>query len=79
MSPDLSIVDRRECRDFISDRLEQGGRVPTPEECVRLWRKWRETNDAIREGLNEMRAGLGQQFLAEFREYNGIPPRHEKR
>ncbi len=78
MECDLIETDLKDFRDFISGQLERGGRVPTPEECLRLWREWRETNDAIRQGIADADGRLGQpldEFLAEFRHRNGLPVR----
>ena len=78
MAPDSATANLKEFRDFVSGQIERGGPVPTPEECVRLWREWREVNEAIREGLDQVDRGLVQpvdEFMTEFRLRNGLPPR----
>ena len=74
MATDVT-ADLKEFRDFVDRQLGRGGPTPSPEECVRLWRERQEVNAAIREGLEQMRAGLGrplEEFAAEFRRRNGI-------
>ncbi len=49
--------------------------IPSPEECLRLWRERQEVNAAVREGLDQMRAGFGQpleEFVSEIRFRNGF-------
>lgn len=78
MAPDVATADLKDFRDFVSGQLDRGGQVPTPEECVRLWREWREVNEAIRDGLDQVDRGLVQpfdEFMKEFRQRNGLPPR----
>ena len=69
MSADLR-TELQEFREFLSRRLSEEGPVPSPEECLRLWRERCETLEAIEQGLAEAEAGLGvpyRQFLGEFR------------
>jgi hypothetical protein len=72
-----AMTDLREFRDFVSRQIERARFAPTPEECLLLWREWRETNDGIREGLSQLDAGLGKpldEVLTIFRDRNGLPP-----
>lgn len=72
---------------FLGDQLARGGSMPTPEECLDLWRAQRVSEDgldaeaeaeAIREAIEDMRAGdVGQplrEFLDEFRGRKKINP-----
>ena len=79
MALDVATADLKDFRDFVSKQIEgRAGPVPTPEECVLLWREWREVNEAIREGLEQVDRGLVQpfeEFMEEFRRKNNLPPR----
>ena len=69
MSTDLR-TELHEFREFLSERLSEEGAVPSPEECLRLWRERCETLEAIEQGLKEGEAGLGvpyREFLEDFR------------
>jgi hypothetical protein len=84
-----TIVDElRSFHEFIARKLrEDGQQPPSPEECLDLWRMENPTPEehkanlqAIREGLEDMRAGRGiplEEFDREFRERLGLPPRQE--
>jgi hypothetical protein len=57
---------------FVGKQLELSGPLPTPEECLQLWRERCEVIEAIREGLAEADAGLGiplEEFLREARSW----------
>jgi hypothetical protein len=69
---------------FLVDRLAQGESMLTPEECLELWRAQNPSDDdseteaqAIREAIDDMRAGDAgqalQEFLTEFRTRKRIP------
>jgi hypothetical protein len=66
--------------EFIASQLKNGEPRPTPEECLRLWRAQQqeriETIAAVREGLDDVRAGRTrplEKFDAEFRKKHRIP------
>lgn len=70
-------TELKEFRDFLDAQLGLGETPPTPEECLSLWRERQEANAAIREALDEMRAGKGiplDEFIAGFRRRNDIDP-----
>lgn len=74
--------DLRDFRDFISNQLNRHSNVPSPEDCLRLWREHQEIHSAIRQGINEADQGLGQpaeEFLSEFHRRNGISPQTDER
>jgi hypothetical protein len=57
---------------FVVRQLESEGAVPTPEECLQLWREHCEVIDSVREGLAEAEAGLGiplDEFLLDLRSW----------
>jgi hypothetical protein len=56
---------RSELQDFqkfVASQLTNEGPVPSPDECVELWREQREDLAAIRQGLAEADAGLGRPY-----------------
>ncbi len=64
---------------FLADQLSRGGSMLSPEECLDLWRARNPREhpseaevEAIREAIDDMRAGDAGQplrdFLAEFRD-----------
>lgn len=67
--------------DYLGQSLNQGDCGPTLEALVRKWRverEFEETCDAIREGMEDIEAGRCRpidEFDAEFRKRNGLPPR----
>lgn len=71
--PADTVTELRSFQQFIAEQLRNGGPMPSPEECVGLWRMEREraeTLAAIREGLEDVKAGRVQsleEFDAEFR------------
>jgi hypothetical protein len=69
---------------FLGDQLARGDSTLSPEECLKLWRAQNPSEDAfeaeaqaIREAIDDMRAGdVGQplqEFLLEFRAQRSIP------
>jgi hypothetical protein len=69
---------------FLGDQLAHGDSMLSPEECLELWRAQNPSEDqfeaeaqAIREAIDDMRAGdVGQplrEFLMEFRAQKRIP------
>lgn len=71
--------------NFLGDTLQRGERETPPEAVVRKWRAEREFEEAcedLRQGYADMEAGLGrplEEFDAEFRQRNGLPPREAER
>lgn len=72
-------------RNFIDERLAQGGSSLTPAQCLELWEientpdeERAATVQAVREALEEMRAGdIGvpaEAFLAELRHKYNLSP-----
>ena len=65
---------------FASEKLSNGGGELSWPELLRLWQACREreeVNAAIRQGIEEMDAGLGRpldEFMDEFRSKHNIPP-----
>jgi hypothetical protein len=68
---------------FLGDQLAHGDSMLTPEECLELWRAQNLSDDereaeaqAVREAIDDMRAGDAgqplQEFLAEFRARKNI-------
>ena len=64
---------------FLSEQLNGGQVDLSPEESVELWRSVQreqaEANEGIRRGLEDARAGRirpAEEFLAEFRQQNGL-------
>lgn len=49
-------------REFLSSQLAKEGPVPSPEECVGLWRERCEVLAAVRQGHAEAEAGLGRPY-----------------
>jgi hypothetical protein len=69
---------------FLGDQLAHGDSMLTPEECLELWRTQNPSDEergveaqAIREAIDDMRAGDAgrplQEFLTEFRARKRIP------
>lgn len=56
---------RSELQDFqtfLARQLAKEGPVPSPEECISLWREHCEVLAAVRQGLGEAEAGLGRPY-----------------